>query len=81
LLDKKRWEILYNCFYIISNLSDNAIDETNETLEQIKEFYSEKLERERQKKTLIADELPSPQATIKAKLLPPTIRSPLTLDI
>lgn len=69
----KRLLLLLNCYFIIKYLSDDAIEEANETLENIREFY---LERQ----TFIKP-LPAPKVTIKGKLLPPKTRPHLVLDI
>ncbi|BAQ66090.1 hypothetical protein GM3709_2855 [Geminocystis sp. NIES-3709] len=60
--------------WIIKRLSDDAIEEANENLEGIIDFYSEDLTDNYQ------TSLPTYQTTIKGKILPPKIRPSLVLD-
>ena len=59
---------------IIQYLSDEAVQEANEDLERIIEFYSEDLTNNYQTSLL------THKTTIKAKILPPKIRPSLVLD-
>jgi len=73
-LSSKKQELFVKCVLIIQYLSDDAIEETNENLEGIIDFYSEDLTDN------YHTSLPTYQTTIKAKILPPKIRPSLVLD-
>lgn len=73
-LSPKKQELFVKCVLIIQYLSDDAIEETNENLEGIIDFYSEDLTDN------YHTSLPTYQTSIKAKILPPKIRPSLVLD-
>jgi hypothetical protein len=66
--------LLLKCLFILNNLSDEAIEEANESLDRIIDFYSEDLT------SPSVTNLFAYQPTIKVTVLPPTIRPSLVLD-
>jgi hypothetical protein len=73
-LSPDKQELFIKCVLIIQYLSDEAVEEANEDLKRIINFYSEDLSNNYQ--TFLS----TPQRTIKAKILPSKIRPSLVLD-
>jgi hypothetical protein len=73
-LSKEKKALFIKCVLIIQYLSDFAIEEANEDLQRIIEFYSEDLTQNHN------TSLPTYQTSIKPKILPAKVRPSLVLD-